>query len=66
MIDPPLLPACLAAAAILTELDDVRFSNAITGAVPEPVTWAMMIFGCGAIGYAARRRPSSRGLATFG
>ncbi|MDZ7588255.1 MAG: PEPxxWA-CTERM sorting domain-containing protein [Parasphingorhabdus sp.] len=26
------------------------------GAVPEPATWAMMIFGFGAIGAAARKR----------
>lgn len=27
-----------------------------TGAVPEPATWAMLIFGFGAVGLAARRR----------
>lgn len=29
---------------------------AATGAVPEPASWAMMIFGMGAVGFAMRRR----------
>ncbi len=33
----------------------VRFSN-FSGAVPEPATWAFMIFGFGAIGGAMRRQ----------
>lgn len=36
-------------------LDDARFGLA-TGAVPEPATWAMMIFGFGMIGSALRSR----------
>lgn len=28
-----------------------------TGAVPEPASWAMMLFGIGGVGYAVRRRP---------
>ncbi|MBI0477152.1 PEP-CTERM sorting domain-containing protein [Sphingomonas sp. MA1305] len=41
------------------------FSNGITlnagptGAVPEPATWAMMILGMGAVGYAMRRAKRS-------
>lgn len=31
-------------------------ANGETGAVPEPATWAMMLFGFGAIGFATRRR----------
>ncbi|WP_260599889.1 PEPxxWA-CTERM sorting domain-containing protein [Sphingomonas endolithica] len=31
-------------------------TNAVTPAVPEPATWAMMILGMGAIGFAMRRR----------
>lgn len=28
----------------------------VSGAIPEPATWAMMIFGFGAVGYVIRRR----------
>ena len=37
-------------------LDGVIFDRAVGGAVPEPATWAMMLVGFGAIGFAARRR----------
>ena len=40
-------------------LDDVSFIGpalADAGAVPEPATWAMMIVGMGAVGFAMRRR----------
>jgi hypothetical protein len=30
--------------------------SAVNSAVPEPATWAMMILGMGAVGYAMRRR----------
>ena len=42
-----------------SELDVPQFiaGNAITGAVPEPATWAMMLLGFGGIGVAMRRRP---------
>lgn len=32
------------------------FSAAAAGAVPEPATWAMMLFGFGSVGFALRRR----------
>lgn len=38
------------------EVDNVNFS----AAVPEPATWAMMILGFGAVGFAMRRRSSVR------
>ncbi|WP_339691666.1 PEPxxWA-CTERM sorting domain-containing protein [uncultured Parasphingorhabdus sp.] len=36
-------------------IDNVAFGS-LTGAVPEPATWAFMIFGFGAIGGALRRQ----------
>lgn len=41
------------------ELDVPQFiaGSAIVGGVPEPATWAMMLFGFGGIGFAMRRRP---------
>lgn len=33
--------------------------SVVTAAVPEPTTWAMMLFGFGAIGFAMRRRKSA-------
>jgi hypothetical protein len=35
----------------------------VASAVPEPATWAMMLFGFGAIGIAMRRQPRKAGLA---
>ena len=35
----------------------ITFFDTGTGAVPEPATWAMMIAGFGAMGFALRRRP---------
>lgn len=49
---------------IPTQLYSVRLSAAefssLTGAVPEPGTWAMMILGFGVAGYALRRRTRVR------
>ncbi|MCU6456053.1 PEPxxWA-CTERM sorting domain-containing protein [Sphingomonas sp. A2-49] len=46
-----------------TDRNSVTITNAtngtfaaMTGAVPEPATWAMMILGMGAVGFAMRRR----------
>ena len=39
----------------IVAIDDLRFGN-IGAPVPEPATWAMMIAGLGAVGYAMRRR----------
>jgi hypothetical protein len=33
-----------------------NFNATVNGAVPEPATWAMMILGMGAVGFAMRRR----------
>jgi len=38
------------------ELDNIGFSNTSASAVPEPASWAMMMIGFGAMGYAMRRR----------
>lgn len=49
-----------AAAGSIHLTDTQGYSNAVlyrsTGAVPEPATWAMMLLGFGAIGFASRRR----------
>nr|WP_281393330.1 PEPxxWA-CTERM sorting domain-containing protein [Sphingomonas xinjiangensis] len=37
-------------------VDNVRVSLVSASAVPEPATWAMMLFGVGATGGAMRRR----------
>lgn len=41
-----------------TGFDNITIGSAQAGgAVPEPATWAMMLIGFGAVGYAMRRRP---------
>ena len=40
----------------IISVDDVRFSGALGGGVPEPATWALMISGFGMVGGAMRRR----------
>ena len=50
----------------LFPIDNVTFSlNAVSGAVPEPATWGMMILGFGAMGFALRRRNTVRTAVTF-
>lgn len=41
------------------EIDNIAL---VSGGVPEPTTWAMMLLGFGAIGFAMRRRKSTREL----
>lgn len=41
------------------------FVNNATGVVPEPATWAMMLFGFGSLGFAMRRRPAVRARIRF-
>ena len=36
---------------------DLTFSATISAPVPEPATWAMMLAGFGALGFAMRRHP---------
>lgn len=45
--------------SLYTFIDDFRLGSAATGAVPEPSTWAMMLLGFGAVGFAMRRRRNS-------
>jgi len=46
-------------------LDDVRLTatSEVSGAVPEPATWATMIGGLGMVGATARRRRTRTALA---
>ena len=39
--------------------DRLRFGGSVGPAVPEPVTWALMLVGFGAVGTAMRRRPTT-------
>lgn len=45
----------------VADLRQVRLGG-ITGAVPEPATWAMMLLGFGAIGFASRRQRKLQAL----
>ena len=40
--------------------------GATTGAVPEPGTWAMMLLGFGAVGFAIRRKKGSKATVSYG
>lgn len=44
-----------------TWISEIRFDREVT-AVPEPQSWAMLIFGFGVVGFAARRRRSEQKL----
>ena len=39
-----------------TGFDNITFGSVTPGGVPEPSTWAMMLLGFGAVGFAMRRR----------
>ena len=41
------------------DLRQLRIQEAVTTAVPEPGTWAMMLLGFGAVGFGMRRRRTS-------
>ncbi len=43
-------------------LDNISLTKDLTGAVPEPASWAMMLIGFGAIGAAARSRRNPAAL----
>jgi hypothetical protein len=43
-------------------IDNVTFNQPLTGSVPEPSTWAMMILGFAGIGFMAYRRKSKPAL----
>ena len=43
----------------VTDMRQIRLGP-IAAVVPEPVTWAMMLAGFGALGFALRRRPTTR------
>jgi hypothetical protein len=43
-------------------LPEVRIDGELTAAVPEPSTWAMMLFGFAAIGYGVYRRKTPAAL----
>lgn len=47
-------------------IDDLQLGTAdVAGAVPEPATWAMMLFGFGLVGGAMRRRKQQRSKVRF-
>ena len=40
----------------------VNFAASVSGAVPEPATWAMMLVGFGGMGVAMRRSRKAKGI----
>lgn len=47
------------------QIDDVTLDGVISGAVPEPATWAMMVLGFGVLGFGMRRRNTLTTRTTF-
>jgi len=47
-------------AVTVTSATNGTFAATLTGAVPEPATWAMMILGMGAVGFVMRRNRQSK------
>ncbi|MBB5687221.1 PEPxxWA-CTERM sorting domain-containing protein [Sphingobium boeckii] len=50
----------LASPHIPLEVDNIRFSNANSTAVPEPATWAMLLVGFSVVGSTMRRRKTMK------
>lgn len=44
----------------ITDVTDATFSIALTGAVPEPATWGMLVLGFGLVGAGLRNRRTAR------
>jgi hypothetical protein len=60
IVDGTLSVNGLAATTLLQDVRQVRIGGAqVVAPVPEPATWAMMLFGFGAVGYSMRRRKVS-------
>jgi hypothetical protein len=53
--DTPFSLVTLTMSGSGADIDNIRFGTQTLAAVPEPSTWAMMLLGFGAIGFAMRR-----------
>ena len=51
-----ILSATFTNVPAIDAFETANFSAGLAGAVPEPASWAMMILGVGAVGFAMRRR----------